>query len=425
MTVDRPLRVLFACIAHPTHFQSMVPLAWALRAAGHEVRVASQGALADTITGAGLTAVPVGEDHGLERVLAAKAEGSAPTIDFGALRSGEPDFDWLLGFYTMLVPTFFAAVNNESMVDDLVTLAREWEPDLVVWEPLTWAGGVAALASGAAHARLLWGPDVLGRTREHFVRALDRLPPEHRDDPLGEWLGWTLRRHGLDFDESVTRGDWAIEQDPPSVRIAVGQHTVPMRYVPYNGPAVVPGWVRTPPARPRVCVSLGVSARNGMGTSTVSLGDLLDGLSDLDAEVVATLNAGQRAGLTSVPGNVRLVEFVPLHALLPSCSAIVHHGGAGTWGTAMRYAVPQVVVPEIWDAPLKAAMLADTGAGLVQRAGELTPGSLRAKVSRVLGEPSFAEAARRLRDEQQAQPAPAAVVGELERLTSKYRRERG
>jgi len=37
-----------------------------------------------------------------------------------------------------------------------------------------------------------------------------------------------------------------------------------------------------------------------------------------------------------VPGNVRLVEFVPLNALLPTCSAVIHHGGPQTVAAALE-----------------------------------------------------------------------------------------
>ncbi|MFC4001138.1 activator-dependent family glycosyltransferase [Prauserella oleivorans] len=419
MSAGDPLRVLFATIAHNTHFYSMVPLAWALRAAGHEVRVASTPGMADVITRAGLTAVPVGRDPAPQALRTEHAPGS-PTVDFTDLLPG-PDHEWLLGFHTMLVPTFFATLNDDALVDGLVEAARAWEPDLVVWEPLTLAGGVAATVSGAAHARLLWGPDVLGLARQQFLEVLATQPPERRDDPLAEWLGWTLERHGHEFSETVVRGHWVIDQEPPSVRLPVDQRTVPMRYVPYNGPAVVPDWVFERRHPRRVCVSLGVSARSGRGSSTVGVGDLLAALSEVDTEVVATLDATQRQGLGAVPDNVRLVDFVPLHVLLPTCSAIVHHGGAGTWGTALRYGVPQILVPEIWDAPLRGRLLSDLGAGLVQSVGELTPDSLRDKVMRALDDPALAGAARALQTELAAEPAPTEVVGELERLTRRYR----
>jgi len=54
------MKVLFTTWAWPSHFFPMVPLAWALRSAGHEVRVASGPELERTIRDAGLPAVPVG-----------------------------------------------------------------------------------------------------------------------------------------------------------------------------------------------------------------------------------------------------------------------------------------------------------------------------------------------------------------------------
>ncbi|CAM5717085.1 hypothetical protein SVIOM342S_07858 [Streptomyces violaceorubidus] len=75
----------------------------------------------------------------------------------------------------------------------------------------------------------------------------------------------------------------------------------------------------------------------------------LEAIDGLDIEVVATLGAEERRLLTHVPDNVRLVDHVPLHAL-PSCAAIVHHGGAGTWSTALAKGVPQIAMGWIWDA---------------------------------------------------------------------------
>lgn len=414
----RRMRVLFTCIDHTTHFHSMVPLAWAMRLAGHEVRVAAQPGLAETITGAGLTAVPLGSDHTVWEHQAALAgqPGNAPRIDFTDLLDGAPDFADLLGLWTILTPTVFAPLND-LFVDELTEYAQHWKPDLVLWEPFTYAGGVAATVCGARHARLLWGADVLGRSRRALLGALDRMPPEHHDDPLGEWLGWTLHRYGCTFDEDVAFGHWTIEVEPPSLRLPTDEHVLSTRYVPYNGPSRVPDWLRNPPDVPRVCVTLGVSARDGKaGVHSVPPGELLHAVADLGVEVVATLTAEQAETLGRLPDSVRVVDRVPLHALLPHCDAIVHHGGAGTWGTALHYAVPQVIVPEIWDAPLKARMLADTGAGLTEPVGGLTTESLREAVRRVLTEPEFSEAARRLRAEMEDQPGPAELAAELQRL---------
>ncbi|SFB47872.1 glycosyltransferase DesVII/glycosyltransferase OleGII/desosaminyltransferase OleGI [Amycolatopsis marina] len=421
------MRVLCTTIAHSTHFHSMVPLAWALRCAGHEVRVASRPALTDTITGAGLTAVEVGKDDRLSGGRVGAAAPAAPAtgasqVDFTALRAGEWDPHDLLGFYTMLVPSFFAGLNDDAMIDDLVEVARDWRPDLVIWEPLTWAGAIAARVSGAAHARLLWSADVLGLVRQQFLAELARVPAPERDDPMAEWLTWTLDRHGCEFDEEVVGGQLTIDQEPPAVRLPVRGRSLPMQYVPYNGPAVLPDWLRKSPSRPRVCLTLGVSARNGRGRTTVSFGDVLSALGDLHVEVVVTASGQERGALGEVPRNVRVVEFVPLHAVLPSCAAIVHHGGAGTWSTAIRAGVPQLIIPEIWDTGIKADLITEAGAGLCQPRPTMTPRSVREHLLRLLEEPSFAEAAARLRAEMLAQPTPAELVPRLERFVAEQRR---
>ncbi|HZN74657.1 MAG TPA: glycosyl transferase family 28, partial [Micromonosporaceae bacterium] len=47
------MRVLFTTFAWPSHYFPMVPLAWALQAAGHEVRMTSQPELLPTMRRSG------------------------------------------------------------------------------------------------------------------------------------------------------------------------------------------------------------------------------------------------------------------------------------------------------------------------------------------------------------------------------------
>ncbi len=46
-----------------------------------------------------------------------------------------------------------------------------------------------------------------------------------------------------------------------------------------------------------------------------------------------------------LPEGVRHVPFAPFSALLPHCSALVHHGGVGTMAQALRAGVPQLMMP--------------------------------------------------------------------------------
>ncbi|KOG32276.1 activator-dependent family glycosyltransferase [Streptomyces resistomycificus] len=416
------MRVLMTSLAVEAHFNGAVPLAWALRAAGHEVRVASQPALTGTITRAGLTAVPVGTDHvhhDLVRHLGAELTGFYRDIDFTGERGD--DYLSLKGANTLLTATFYAQANNDAMVDELVDYARYWQPDLVIWEPFTFAGAVAARASGAAHARLLWGPDLFLRMRQAFRRHMELLPEELHDDTLEEWLTWTLDRFGCDFDEETVVGQWNIDQMPEGIRLPLGRPTVPMRYVPYNGRSVIPDWLREPPRRPRICLTLGITSRDMAYPNLVSLDELFEAVAELDVEIVATLTEAQRAEVARVPDNTRVTDFVPLHALLPSCSAAVHHGGAGTWSTAAVYGVPQLVIADMWDNVYRARRLADLGAGLFLPPDELTVAGLRDGLEQLLTKPSFHEDAQRLREAMVAEPSPAGVVPALEELTRQQR----
>ncbi|MFF3756999.1 activator-dependent family glycosyltransferase [Streptomyces sp. NPDC002185] len=418
------MKVLFTSLAHHTHYYPLVPLAWALRTAGHEVRVASQPELTDVITGTGLTAVPVEwslgavEDMGLLGALHDEASAHVQGFDFAA--RGDRPWTWeqLLALENVMVPTLYGALNNDVMVDSLVAFARSWQPDLVVWETFTLAGALAARATGAAHCRLVSGPDISVRARQEFLRLAAEQEPEHREDPTAEWLERTLARIGSPhgYAETMVTGEWTVNTTPPSTQLDLGLPTVQVRHVAYNGPAVVPDWLRTAPERPRVCVTLGSSAAD----TGVDMLKLLGGLAELDAEIVATVDAEILAA-ADLPDNVRLVDFVPLNDLLPTCAAVVHHGGVGTKATAELHAVPQLILAFGWDTEVMGRGLEEIGAGICLPSAELLPEAVRTQVGRLLTEPSYAEGARRLQEELRAVPSPNEIVPVIERLVAEHR----
>ncbi|PRY01745.1 activator-dependent family glycosyltransferase [Allonocardiopsis opalescens] len=416
------MRVLVTSFAHSSHFGCMVPPAWALRAAGHEVQVLSQPALTAAVTGAGLTAVPVGTDDFLA-IAEAQMQGGAALPPEARLYGATPDeatWEGALGLENIMIafPTLF---NDDRFIDDVVSYARQWRPDLVLWEPWTPAGAVAARVTGAAHARMLWSLDFLGMARQTFTTLRDRQPEAHREDPLAEWLTWTVERYGGDFDEELVTGQWTISTMPPSLRLPVDLPVLDMRYIPYNGAAVVPDWLREPAKRPRVCLTLGETGRTTLPGDSFSPPLLVEALADLDIELIATLDESQRGSLERVPDNTRIVDFVPLHALLPSCSLVISHAGAGSFNTALYNGVPQLLIADLLDAPLKARGLAERGAGLAFHPEGLDVEQVRAGVVRMLAESSFTEEAARLREELHALPTPAQLVPELERLVERHR----
>ncbi|MGW6458826.1 activator-dependent family glycosyltransferase [Streptomyces sp. NPDC055078] len=432
------MRVLFTTFGARNHVHAQVPLAWALRVAGHEVCVASHPDLAEVISRTGLTAVPVGralnEDRVMEELREREDESRETYADdadapdaqlllaMDELRPQKLTYDHMHGVFTAMTSAVFQNYSSNEMIDELVDFARGWRPDLVIWDPLTFAGAVAARVTGAAHARLMFGLDLVGRMRESYLAALRRRPAGLREDPMREWLGWVMERHGGTFTEDLVVGQWTVDPVPTSLRLPVDLPYLPVRCVSYNGRGSVPRWLREPPKRPRVCLTLGVSHREVMGGDQASIGELVDAVAGLDVEVVATLNAGQLREVPRLPDNVRAVDFVPMDVLLPSCSALISHGGSGTVHTALLYGVPQILVPgTMWDNGIRAERMARSGAGLHLDAGKLTADALRHALNRVLTEPSFAAGAERLRRETLATPAPRDVVPALEALTAEHR----
>jgi glycosyltransferase (activator-dependent family) len=423
------MKVLFVCMPYNTHYFPMVPLAWALRSAGHEVRVAGQPDLTDAITGTGMTAVPVGNAEWyandpwapelLGELLAAGGSEYVQNFDFACADPAQWCWESLLGLEKIMISGLFASFNSDPMIDDLVAFARHWAPDLVVWEQFTIAGAVAATVTGAAHARLVYGPDITMRARQAFCDRAAVQDPGHHEDPTAEWLSAVFRRFDHEYHETVRTGQWTIDTTPPSTRLDLGLPTVGMRYVPHNGAAVVPEWLQKSAEKPRVCLTLGISGE--MTRSAASVGDILAGLADLDVEIVATLNAEQLRQVPVVPDNTRVVGFVPLHDLLPTCAAIVHHGGVGTRATAEVHGVPQLMIAYGWDTLVKAARTEELAAGLCIPAEQATAPAVREAVVRLLADPVLQAGARALQVEALAQPTPAEIVAVLEDLTISHR----
>ena len=422
------MRILFTTYPERSHFLAMAPMAWALRTAGHEVCFASQPKFVDTITQAGLTAVPVGSNRDLWQIMAKDLEwlgigmnGIPVPYDAADWRAEQVTWDYIKDGYDIHVPRWHK-MSNVPMIPDLVAFARHWQPDLVVWEPSTYAGAIAAEACGAAHARLLFSLDTYGVVRERFLRLNRERPIDQQADPLAEWLAPYGDKYGFDYSEDLVTGQFTITHVPPSLSVeAEEHHYLPIRYVPYGGPGVVPDWLRTPPERPRVAITMGLSTGDATGYA-IDLPDLFAELAELDAEVVATLSKAAQEYVTTVPDNVRLVPFAPLHALLPTCTAVMHHGGFGTLVTTAQNGKPQLVVPWNADGPALAQKVAAQGAGLALHVTQSAGALVRDRLERLLTEPKFQHSADRLREEALAMPSPNEAVDEIEKLVTKFRR---
>lgn len=418
------MRVLITVWPTASHLFPAIPLAWALQGAGHEVHVASPPKLWKDITAAGLTAVPLGDEESTPEY-----SGEYVTLppEERARLARELDLDprdaheWeMFSVFLVTAVEMFHQVPAERgapapLIDDLVAHAREWRPDLVLWD--TWpAAAVAARSCGAAHARLLWGADVTGWALDRFARAGTPLA-----NPLREVVRPVAERYGFKPDDELLTGQWTVDPTPPELHLPVPARRVQMRWVPYTRGAVQPGWLYPVPERPRVALTLGTTAQMFDYANGAMLRAMIDAVAGMDIEVVATLTSGQLADL-DVPDNVRVVDYIPLGQLLPTCAALIHHGGFGSFATAVAHEVPQLIEMGAGiESPEFARSLLDAGAGLAVHHEKDGTDGIRERLTRLLAEPGFTVGARKLHADWLALPSPNDVVPMLEKLTALHR----
>ena len=126
----------------------------------------------------------------------------------------------------------------------------------------------------------------------------------------------------------------------------------------------------------------------------------------------------------SAPPNVIVVASAPHSQVLPHAAAVITHGGHGTVLKTLAAGVPLVVMPLGRDQPDNAARVAHHGAGLrVRRSAK--PGTIAAATRRVLDEPRFAAAARRLAGHIADDLASDRAAQELELLAGVARHDSG
>ena len=198
-----------------------------------------------------------------------------------------------------------------------------------------------------------------------------------------------------------------LPEDP--LRTVAGYWTLP--------PA--PGWAPPPhlerflaaPGPPVVAIGFGsMASRDPAALTAIVVG------AAKDAGVRAVLLGGW-GGLTAVddPG-VTFLDDAPHEWLLPLMAAVVHHGGAGTTGAALRAGVPSILVPFAVDQPFWASRVEALGVGprAVPRRG-LTREALARALTSAVGDHAMQARAAALGEALRTERGVALAVAALER----------
>ena len=163
--------------------------------------------------------------------------------------------------------------------------------------------------------------------------------------------------------------------------------------------------------RPLVVVSF---TTTGLWDQSGRIRNTLDALAAECVRVIASAPNGVEAA--AVPSNAVIRRFVPHHLVLAQAAVTVTHAGHGTVAASLAHGVPIVALPNpAADQPFLAATIQRLGAGLALDGGA-GPDAIRTAVMEVLGEPSYADAARTLAIKIAKMPGATGAADQLERL---------
>ncbi len=275
--------------------------------------------------------------------------------------------------------------------------------------PTGWVAPMRTVAPGALghllnRAAWAFGGALVGRASDpplNAVRATYGLPPRRRLLQDGN-LSPTLTAVAVSSAFFARPPDW-----PASAQVT--------GLLFWDTPS---GW-REPPAmsaflngeRPVVAVSSG-----SMGAE---VGDAF--ASFFAASVAAIHQIGARALVIGAgnaftedrPETLR-VDYAPFSLIYPRCSAVIHHGGAGTLGQSLRAGVPTLVAPWGADQFFHGALVERAGVGRMLARKAFTPERARAALTALLHEPRYRERAQALASQIAQEDGVAALCDAIE-----------
>jgi UDP:flavonoid glycosyltransferase YjiC (YdhE family) len=364
------------------HVYPMMPLANALRTAGHRVIFA---------TGAGF--VPRLRALGFETYAVGISIAAAMTEARRRLGSTAPGPDWEVGF------TGFIEIAGDATASDLLPLLYFTRPDLVVYEQTDFGAAIAAASEGI--------PAV--------VHSVSRKLPAEIEALAGGMLSALWGKFG--FDEApldVFVGDAYLGIFPPSLEDpSFVDHPawIPLRPIPWSEPASpLPDSISGP--GPLAYVTLGTVA-----SAPHIVAHAINGLVDEGARVIVALGATDEVPLADIPDGVTIMPFVHQADLLPSIDLAIHHGGSGTMLGALSWGIPSIIVPLDADQPINAAVAAQRGVAIEMDPSDVTRESVRANVRSLLRNDRYRSAAHDVAMEIEKMAHPGEVVADLIALT--------
>ena len=419
------MRVLILTLGSRGDVQPFVALGAALRARGHDVALSTGRGFEAMIEAKGLTAAPLSDDV-REQVRSPEIQQALRSFS-GKVRAWRAAKGWF-----------------RRQLDEMWGVAQEVRPDVIVYHyakalaaqhiaealsivamPVTLIPALAptsAFPSLAVPVRSL-GP--VGNRLSH--QALNGLIAALLSGKVRAW-----RHESLDLHANYAGGllDGYAPPQHPGGRKAPRFHAF-SRYLvarpdDWAERDQVPGyWFCEPADGWEPPDSLARFLEAGPPPVYVGFGSMpSENAGKLTRIVVEALEAADMRGILASgwgglddslrAKRIHFLESAPHDWLFPRCSAVVHHGGAGTTHEGLRWGRPSIVCPVFGDQPFWGRRVADIGAGpapIPQK--KLTPESLATALTAARS-PAVVTRAEEIGTQIRAEPGTDAAVSAIE-----------
>jgi UDP:flavonoid glycosyltransferase YjiC (YdhE family) len=414
------MRVLCTIVGAASHGRSLLPLARALAAAGHQVLIAigpTLDPLAHELAAGG---------HDVQGALVSEVTQVFAADDDIRLVPCRPEIEHdgddghartTSGAGTDRLSRIITQMTGRMAVESLRTLsplADDFQPDLVIRDGIDLGGcllaelrGIPQISPPGGATNIIDPADLLAglnQRREELGLPVHRNPlsifPYGRIDYLPPAYSFAPRL--------------------PRARSYRQSQTV-------DRVAVLPEWVaRLPSDRPLVFATLGtnLATRHTLSAETTESGlgvadpagtlrAIIDGLSRLDCvAVVAT--AGVAVDDAEPAAHVHLTAWLPQPLLLECADLLLTHGGLNSIREAVRTGTAMAVLPQFGDQPHNAQRVRELDLG--RAIPEPSPDAIAATCRDVLTDPGITAGAKRAQRATLALPEVDKAVADLEKL---------
>ena len=379
------MRVLWCTTSMESVFTFGLPIAQALRRAGHEILVAT-----------GPDFVGRAEHEGFAATVAGPPAAEAAMAAMGdpLVAASPPEESWhfpVAMFGRQIAPAKYAELRR---------IGEEWRPDLVLHAPVDLAGALFAASHDLPSLSYGFGQHVERPMLEGFAERVSRLWEKAGLDP-DPWAGIYRGTHLDPCPPGLQRG-WC----PPGT--ALRHISLP---IPGDADGQLPEWFESRPGRPIVYLGLGTVPIYNRPDAFRSL--LLPFAARSDIEVVATVSRLYQPDMFGEqPAHVHVESWLSLAALFPHCAASICHAGSGTTLAALTAGLPLVVWPQGADQYANARACSDAGVARIIGPDDIP--ALPAIVGELVApDAPEAKAAQQIAADVAAMPDPDETVAEL------------